>query len=76
VSQVVDTTGAGDAFVGGLASHLARGASLRDAVELGVLAGTFAVQMPGAQSSYPTPADLEMESSIGRQPSVSTLGSS
>jgi ribokinase len=61
VPKIVDTTGAGDAFVGGLASHLARGASLRDAVELGVLAGTFSVQMPGAQSSYPTPADLGMD---------------
>ncbi|MGN6206162.1 ribokinase [Humibacter sp.] len=76
VGEVVDTTGAGDAFVGGLASHLARGASLRDAVELGVMAGTFAVQMPGAQSSYPTPADLGMESHLGNQPVVSAIGSS
>jgi hypothetical protein len=30
-------------------------------VELGVLAGTYSVQMPGAQSSYPTPADLGMD---------------
>lgn len=58
-ATVLDTTGAGDAFVGALAASLARGASLEEATTLGVAAGTFAVGMPGAQSSYPTPADLE-----------------
>lgn len=58
VREVVDTTGAGDAFVGALASCLARGDSLRAAVQVGVLAGSFAVRSPGAQSSYPTLADL------------------
>lgn len=58
--RVVDTTGAGDAFIGALATTLARGAVLPEAVEAGVLAGTFAVQAPGAQSSYPTLADLEL----------------
>jgi ribokinase len=59
VAQVVDTTGAGDAFVGAMASHLARGTSIREAVEFGVIAGTFAVQKLGAQSSYPTWEDLQ-----------------
>lgn len=58
VSAVVDTTGAGDAFVGAMAAELARGASLADAVALGVRAGSFAVQAPGAQGSYPSRADL------------------
>ena len=58
---VVDTTGAGDAFVGALAAQLARGVSLGDAVEAGVKAGTFAVGSPGAQSSYPTLMDLDLE---------------
>ena len=57
-SRVVDTTGAGDAFVGALATFLAQGSSFRHAVEVGVLAGTFAVGSPGAQSSYPTLDDL------------------
>jgi ribokinase len=57
-SRVVDTTGAGDAFVGALATFLARGSTFRRAVEVGVLAGTFAVGSPGAQSSYPTLQDL------------------
>ena len=57
-AQAVDTTGAGDAFVGAVAVELARGATLEDAVTVGVRAGTFAVTSPGAQSSYPSRADL------------------
>ena len=57
-AEVVDTTGAGDAFVGALAVRLAQGASLAEAVELGVAAGTFAVTREGAQSSYAMAADL------------------
>ncbi|MDX6307609.1 MAG: ribokinase [Nocardioidaceae bacterium] len=54
----VDTTGAGDAFTGALAAALCRGAGLVPAVELGVAAGSFAVGRPGAQSSFPTLAEL------------------
>ena len=57
-AEVVDTTGAGDAFVGALAVRLAQGATLADAVALGVTAGTFAVTREGAQSSYAMAADL------------------
>ncbi len=58
LDAVVDTTGAGDAFVGALAAELATGASLEDAVKLGVEAGSFAVGRFGAQSSYPLRAHL------------------
>lgn len=47
--DVVDTTGAGDAFVGALAAELARGRSLDEAVDSGVAAGAAAVQWVGAQ---------------------------
>jgi len=48
--EVVDTTGAGDAFAGALAAHLAdEGGSLASAVERGVAAGAAAVQWLGAQ---------------------------
>jgi ribokinase len=47
--DVVDTTGAGDAFAGALAAALARGADLRAAVEQAVHAGAAAVQHHGAQ---------------------------
>jgi ribokinase len=56
--EVVDTTGAGDAFIGALAASLARSASLEEAVTIGIKAGTFAVGRPGAQASYPTPDDI------------------
>lgn len=61
VTDVVDTTGAGDAFVGALAAQLARGAGLERAVEVGVRAGSFAVRRPGAQSSYAVEADLNLD---------------
>jgi ribokinase len=69
-TSVVDTTGAGDAFVGALAVRLASGGDLHDAVTVGVRAGTFAVQSPGAQSSYPSPADLGLEAGEGQVASV------
>ncbi len=49
---VIDTTGAGDAFLGGLAAALAREATLADAVALGVASGTEAVQHLSAQKPY------------------------
>jgi ribokinase len=56
--DVVDTTGAGDAFVGAVAARLAAGDELFAAVEVGVAAGSFAVTGLGAQSSYATPESL------------------
>lgn len=58
VDTVVDTTGAGDAFVGALAYRLAQGGDLASGVSLGVAAGSYAVGRPGAQSSYPVLADI------------------
>jgi ribokinase len=49
VAEVVDTTGAGDAFAGVLASALARGASLPDAVQAGLAAGAESVGRAGAR---------------------------
>ena len=46
---VVDTTGAGDAFVGAVCAELAEGAELEAAVERGVAAGAAATQWRGAQ---------------------------
>jgi ribokinase len=51
--EVVDTTAAGDAFVGALAAALDRGASLEDAVVDGIAAGSLAVEVLGAQPSLP-----------------------
>jgi len=57
--EAVDTTGAGDAFMGALAAKLAEGAPLEEAVSYAVLAGAVAVTNEGAQGSLPAPEDLE-----------------
>jgi ribokinase len=56
--DVVDTTGAGDAFTGALAAALSAGYDLAEAAGIGVRAGTWAVSRLGAQASFPTAADL------------------
>jgi len=50
----VDTTGAGDAFIGGLAFALVRRQSLQDAVQYGCACGALATTKFGAQPSLPT----------------------
>ena len=57
--EVVDTTGAGDAFVGALAAKLARGDPLEDAVAYAVRAGAAAVTKEGAQGALPTPETVD-----------------
>lgn len=57
--EVVDTTGAGDAFVGALATRLARGEPLGVAVAYAVRAGAAAVTSEGAQGALPTPEVVE-----------------
>jgi len=50
---VVDTTGAGDAFVGVLAAALASSPNLRHAVAAAVTAASCSVKFRGAAESYP-----------------------
>lgn len=57
--DVVDTTGAGDAFVGALAASLAGGADLPTAVRFAVRVASVSVTSRGAQPSYPHRADLD-----------------
>lgn len=54
----VDTTGAGDAFSAGLATGLAHGAAITDAVELGQAAAGWTVSHIGGSASSPHAADL------------------
>jgi len=56
--QAVDTTAAGDAFVGALAVALTEGLSLPDAVRFGCAAGAVAVTRFGAQPSLPTRSEV------------------
>ncbi|TFB98740.1 ribokinase [Cryobacterium adonitolivorans] len=57
VVVAVDSSGAGDAFVGALSARLAAGDTLREAVRLAVRVGAFAVQSRGTQPSYPHAGD-------------------
>ena len=54
----VDTTGAGDCFVGALAARLADGAAIREALEYANLAASICVQRMGAGPSMPTHAEV------------------
>jgi ribokinase len=51
--DVVDTTGAGDAFCGAFAAQIAKGAEIEHAARAGVVAGALAVTKFGAQPSQP-----------------------
>lgn len=56
--DVVDTTGAGDAFIGAFAARLAAGHDLASALEWGVSAGAIACSRPGAAASYGDRAEI------------------
>ena len=57
--NAVDTTGAGDAFVGVFAFGLASGKNPEDAMKLGVKVASMSVTRKGAQSSYPSQAEID-----------------
>jgi ribokinase len=57
----VDSTGAGDAFIGSLAVFLAEGMSARDAVTRANLYAALSTMQMGAQKAFPTRTQLEME---------------
>lgn len=58
IVTAVDTTGAGDCFVGATAARLADGASVQDAFEYANLAASICVQRHGAGPSMPTRAEI------------------
>jgi ribokinase len=57
--EVVDTTAAGDAFIGGFASALLRNKLLEEAVRYGCACGALATTKFGAQPSLPTQQEVE-----------------
>ena len=58
--EAVDTTAAGDAFVGALAASMARGEPLAQAVRQANAAGALTVTRFGAQPSLPTAEEVEV----------------
>jgi ribokinase len=56
---VVETTGAGDAFNGGFAAALARGADPVDAVRFGCATAGISVTRPGTAPAMPSLAEIE-----------------
>jgi ribokinase len=57
--EVVDTTGAGDAFCGALAAGIEAGLEIQAAVPRAVIAGALATTAKGARSAMPTAAELD-----------------
>ena len=57
--NVVDTTGAGDAFNGGFATALSNGMELFDAVRYGNCTGALSVTKPGTAKAMPCKAEID-----------------
>jgi ribokinase len=57
--KAVDTTAAGDTFVGGFAAALAAGKSEVEAIRFGQVAAALSVTRAGAQPSIPTLSDVQ-----------------
>jgi len=57
--EIVDTTGAGDTFNGGLAAALVRGEKLEEAIKFANKAAALSITKLGAQSGMPTLEQLQ-----------------
>jgi len=55
----VDTTAAGDSFIGGLLTQLSLDKSIEEAIDYGMKVGAVTVSRHGAQSSLPNADDIE-----------------
>lgn len=59
IVKAVDTTAAGDTFVGGFAAALASGKSEAEAIRFGQVAAAMSVTRAGAQPSIPTLSEVQ-----------------
>ena len=58
-TEVVDTTSAGDSFIGALCVRLSRGESIDDAIKYATRVSSITVSRAGASASIPYAAELE-----------------
>jgi ribokinase len=65
--KALDTTGAGDCFVGAVAAQLAAGKSIHEALAYANSAASICVQRMGAASSMPTASEVEAVISAARR---------
>ena len=66
--QAIDTVGAGDTFVGALATALGAGAAPADAVRAACAAAAVATTRPGTQGAMPHPADVSALTGVAWPP--------
>ncbi|RNF08735.1 ribokinase [Trypanosoma rangeli] len=59
--KAVDTTGAGDSFVGSMVYYMSRGKTLSEACRRANVCAAISVQRKGTQMSYPTIGELPAE---------------
>jgi ribokinase len=57
--KAIDTTAAGDSFIGGLLYGMAKGEDVKEAMKRAVIVGALTVTKLGAQSSLPTLKEVE-----------------
>lgn len=57
--KAVDTTAAGDSFIGGFVMGISQGMEIRDAIELGTKVAAISVTRIGAQTSLPTAEEIK-----------------
>ncbi|MDO5690352.1 MAG: ribokinase [Tissierellia bacterium] len=61
VVEAVDTTAAGDSFIGGFTTYLAEGKGVKEAMEFATKVAAIAVTKPGAIDSLPMRGEIEGE---------------
>jgi ribokinase len=65
---VVDSTGAGDTFVGALAAELARGADVLSASRMAVVAASLSTQSLGATAGMPHRDEVVRHLELSKSP--------
>lgn len=65
--KAIDTTAAGDSFIGGLLTALSKGETMKEAMEFAMKVGAVTVTKHGAQSSLPTLEEIESFEGVKNQ---------